>query len=129
MNLQRFNALARRRRGFRLSIVDVVAIAACAIATWFLFPQLGTFVWLLPVTLGHFFLFCNVFRVRRTLELRWAVVFVVNVGFWTVTNNFSWLSILLVQLPVTAAVIIIEIRSPRYHGVFCDRNSADSLDN
>lgn len=111
-------SLSTRRRGFRLSTVDIVAIAVCAAATWLLRDQFGEFVWLMPVTLGHFFLFCNVFRIHRRLELIWTVFFVVNVAAFTVVDKFSWTAILAVQFPITMAVIVLEIRSPRYHGIF-----------
>jgi hypothetical protein len=72
---------------------------------------------LVPVVLLHFFLFCNVFRVRRSYELTWAVVFVVNLLAWQAGGAFSWRNVLLVQTPVTLALIAMEMRGGRYHGV------------
>lgn len=86
-------------------------------ASILLWSVLGTFALLFPIVLAHFFLFCNVFRVRRNLELIWAGVFVVNFAAWAITGSFSWWPVLLVQTPVTIACIVIEMRSPNYHGI------------
>lgn len=104
--------------GFRFSAVDGLFLALCAGATVLLRETLGTFVWIIAAAAGHFFLFCNVFRVRRSYELIWTAVFLVNVTAWTWAERFSWPAVLSVQLPVTVLFIALEIRSPRYHGVF-----------
>ena len=54
--------------------MDGCAIALCAGGVWGLWDLLAEFVWILPCALGHFFLFCNVFRVRRNYELAWTGV-------------------------------------------------------
>lgn len=80
------------------------------------------FAWILICVVGHFFFFCNVFRVRRSYELIWAVAFLVNVAFWMVWQlSLEWLPPLLTQLPITMLVIGMEIRSPQYHGIFAER--------
>jgi hypothetical protein len=107
--------------GFRFSVVDGLFLALCAGATVLLRERLGPFVWIIAAAAGHFFLFCNVFRVRRSYELLWAAVFLANVAAWTWSGRFSWTAVLAVQLPVTALVVALEIRSPRYHGVFSRR--------
>lgn len=104
--------------GFRFSVVDGLFLLLCAGATLLLRERLGTFVWIIAAAAGHFFLFCNVFRVRRSYELVWSAVFLANVTAWTWAGRFSWWGVLGVQLPVTALVIVLEIRSPRYHGIF-----------
>lgn len=114
-------ALAHPRdAGFRLSVIDGIVLAAGGIATVLLHDAIGPMVGLFPMAIGHFFLFCNVFRVRRRYELAWTAVFLVNFTAWTWTA-FSWPGVLAIQLPVTAIVIALEIRSPRYHGVFASR--------
>ena len=107
----------RSAPGFRLSAVDAVVLAAGALGTWLSWGLLGPLAWLLPIVLGHFFLFCNVFRVRRSYELIWAAVFIVNLTAGTFAGAFSWRSVLLAQLPVTLVAIAAEALSPRYHGV------------
>ncbi len=112
-------AFGRRPRGFRFSTADLFAVTVCIVATWLLRSTLDDFVWLLPITLGHFFLFCNVFRIWRKYELIWAAIFVINVAIWTMVGHFSWGRVLLVQSPVTVILIVLQIRSDRYHGIFC----------
>lgn len=106
------------KRGFRFSAVDAAIIVASVAATWLLLPRIGVYAWIPIVGFGHFFLFCNVFRLRRRSELIWAAVFVVNFGAWAATGRFAWSSVLLFQTPVTVAAIVVQIRSPRYCGVF-----------
>jgi hypothetical protein len=118
--------LAGRRRGFRCSPVDLAALALCAAGTIWLREPLGEMVWLAPVTLGHFFLFCNVFRIRRSYELIWAAVFILNVAGWSIGGEYSWGHVLAVQSPLTLLLISLEWRSPRYHGIFCDARRAGS---
>jgi hypothetical protein len=107
-----------RRAGFRFSIVDGLFIAALGIAFAFLRKPLGPAVWVIPFAAGHFFLFCNVFRVRRTYELAWVALFFVNTGAWAAAGHVNWLWILASQAPVTIAAIVLEMRSRAYHGVF-----------
>jgi hypothetical protein len=62
--------------------------------------------WWLPVmVVGHFFLFCNVFKVPRRLELVWAGVLLVVTGFWLWAGRFDGWPVLLTQLPCTLWVI------------------------
>ncbi len=74
--------------------------------------------WILVIVAAHFFLFCNVFRVRRRWEVVWAVVFIVNCVVWLWFGCLDWLRVLSIQLPVTAYLIVAEVRGDRYHGVF-----------
>lgn len=70
------------------------------------------------IAVGHFFLFCNVFRVRRRFEITWASTFIFNIGFWLSFSELGWASVIACQIPVTLCVLLLELRSPRYHGVF-----------
>lgn len=111
-----------RTWGMRFSRMDAVAIFAMAIAAVALWPAVGGLALVGPFALGHFFLFCNVFRVRRRLEIGWAAAFVANCAMWvTFAEGWSWAAVFAVQLPITIAVIASEIRSPRYHGVRANR--------
>jgi hypothetical protein len=96
-------------------------LAACVLATLFFWSRIGEFALLLPIVVGHFFLFCNVFRLVRHLELAWAGVFVVNTAVWQAVGGFSWWGILAVQTPVTVGVIAREMLSARYHGILARR--------
>jgi hypothetical protein len=72
---------------------------------------------MLPLVLGHFFLFCNVFRIRREYEYIWAAVWIVNYGAWLFSGAFTWWGVLAVQSPLTVVLIVLEMRSPEYHGI------------
>ena len=108
----------RRPPGFRFWWTDAVVLgvgAAVAALVWRPAPEA---VWPIPFALLHFFLFCNVFRVRRSYELAWTGVLLLNVGGWALADRLGWAPILLAQTPVTLAVLILEMRSDRYHGIF-----------
>lgn len=62
----------RSAPGFRLSQRDVLVITVCILATVWLWDRVGELSLLMLGVLGHFFLFCNVFRVRTRYELVWA---------------------------------------------------------
>jgi hypothetical protein len=74
-----------------------------------------------PVTLAHFFLFCNVFRIRRSYELVWTGAYLMNLGYWILLRELSWLHVLAWQTPLTVAFMVAEVRSPRYHGILWGR--------
>jgi hypothetical protein len=112
----------RSAAGFRFSVTDGVTLAVAFVATRLLLEPAGPHAWLVPVVVGHFFLFCNVFRVRRSYELVWAAGFAANYVAWNVAGAFSWTPVLGAQTPLTLALIALEIRSPRYHGVFSRRD-------
>jgi hypothetical protein len=108
-------------RGFRFSLADAVVMAAFAGAAFYLWRLGNPLWWMLAITAGHFFLFCNVFRMARRRELIWAVVFILNIGAWAWSVNLTWIRVLLCQLPITAGLVIGEMREPGYHGVFANR--------
>jgi hypothetical protein len=114
----------QRTAGFRFSVIDGIAIALCGLGMWGGWDLLQGFVWILPFALGHFFLFCNIFRVRRNYELAWVAVFFANFAAWYLSGQFTWLGVLGVQAPITLLTIGGEMRSPRYHGIFCQRINA-----
>lgn len=102
--------------GMRLSWADVAVMVVTGLLTVWL-RHAGMDAWWMPaLVLGHFFLFCNVFRVRRSLELAWAAVFVLLTGWRLMHGDARWLPLLAWQAPVTVLVVALEMRSPRYHG-------------
>lgn len=103
--------------GFRFSATDGVVLVACAIATAVAWRVIGSLALLFTIVLVHFFLFCNVFRVRRRYELFWAGTFVVNVLGWSLFGQLEWWRVLMAQTPITLTLIGLEIASERYHGV------------
>ena len=67
--------------------------------------------------LGHFFLFCNVVRMARPLELAWSSVFVALAAATVALDAPGWLVTTCVSLLVTVVVVLLEVRKPSYHGV------------
>ena len=110
-----------RTWGFRFSATDAVVVVATAIAMTVLNQMENSLWWVLGVVVGHFFLFCNVFRIRRSFELVWAVLFLLNMGVWMWRQNLSATLVLASQLPVTAALLAGEMCTHRYHGIFARR--------
>ncbi len=72
-------------------------------------------------TLAHFFLFCNVLRVSRPLELVWAVLFVLLSASTILTSFPPWSYTFSTMLLVTAILTVVQIQRPSYHGVFWRR--------
>ena len=104
--------------GFRFFPGDLFIIAGAGALTWWLWHSGMLLWWIVPFVTGHFFLFCNVFRVRRSYELLWAICFILNVIYWLLQLDAGWNGPLLVQAPVTVTVIAAEMFSLRYHGIF-----------
>ena len=103
--------------GFRFSVRDAAVIVVCALATAWLWERIGSVSLLALVVLAHFFLFCNVFRVRTRYELIWATSFLLNAGAWQLMAELSWQNVLGSQIPITILVIGAELRSLSYHGI------------
>ncbi len=114
-------AIAHRTWGFRFSVMDAVALIVFGAAAGGLYRLGSSLPWLVLIAAGHFFLFCNVFRVVRRRELLWAALYILNVGFWLLLGRLDWFNILACQLPVSAGVIAWEIKAARYHGICADR--------
>jgi hypothetical protein len=82
---------------------------------WSVQPRLAIIV---PFVVGHFFLFCNVVRLRRSCELIWAGVFCACALVWLLAGWMpTWVALGTPGL-VTVCVVLLEISSPRYHGIF-----------
>jgi len=110
-----------RRHGFRFSLSDgLIVVGATVLSVWLRSIAFDLW-WLVPVVLGHFFLFCNVFLVWRRWELVWAAIFVLNVARHVASGSVSCRSVLLWQAPVTIGLIALQMRSPWYHGIFARR--------
>ena len=103
--------------GFRLSALDVVVLVLGFGASVFL----GALFWwvgiLIAFVVGHFFLFCNVFRLSRPPELVWAGVFVTAAGATIVWDVPGWMGTMVISLCMTVLVVALEMRKPSYHGV------------
>jgi hypothetical protein len=106
--------------GFRFSAFDACVILAGILAGAFAWRYFGSIAVLVPLTLGHFLLFCNLFRVGGERSLIWIAALFINVLARIYFGEFSWLSIILTQLPVTALLIIHTVLGRNYHGVGCE---------
>jgi len=98
--------------------MDAVILLVAGALTFWLMRRDHPLTWIVPMAVGHFFLFCNVFLVWRTWELLWAGVFVLNVFYHVTQDDLSWWPACGWQMPVTLLVILLQLRSPWYHGVF-----------
>jgi hypothetical protein len=103
--------------GARLSILDVSVIIIAAIAS----SILGRHIWWWGVGLAfvvlHFFLFCNIVRMARPLELVWAATFTSLAAMTVTISTPTPLATFGLSLLVTPIVVAIEMRKPSYHGI------------
>jgi hypothetical protein len=112
------DSLPARKHGFQMSALDGVVLLLGTILTIWLRNEAFPLWWIVPMALGHFFLFCNIFLVWRRLELVWAAVLVVLISGHLAFGHTDWLSPLMMQMPVTLIVLWLQLRSPWYHGIF-----------
>ena len=111
----------RRCHGFRVSGWDgLILVLGAGLAICLRSVEFPLW-WIVPVVVGHFFLFCNVFLVWRNLELLWAAVFIANVLLHVAMGDVGWWPVCGWQLLVTVAVVLRQMRSPWYHGIFARR--------
>lgn len=110
-----------RTWGFRFSATDLVVVGIFLSSVVVLLLVESVFWWILAIVAVHFFLFCNVFRIARPRELTWAVLFVLNVGVWAWFDHLTWQNVLFCQLPFTFIFLLLEMRSPLYHGILANR--------
>jgi len=122
----------QRPAGFRILASDtivssIVIVVALFIWYWAQGDKNYQTLALMPlVVLGHFFLFCNVFRISRKLELVWGIIFIL-VSFvdqdWLYAGHRHpgamkiLLSIVIMVSPITVAILIWAIFTEDYHGI------------
>ncbi len=102
--------------GFRMSLVDAAVLIFAALVLVFAphdtpIPHVAAFV------VAHFFLFCNVVRLARALELIWAAVIIALAASTIALGTHGWLVTYTTSLALTIVVVAIEMRKPSYHGV------------
>ena len=103
--------------GFRLSSLDVFVLVGGTVGVTVLFTVMWWYSLVVGLVLAHFFLFCNVFRVSRPLELLWASVFVVLAGATILWGLPGWWATAIGAVCVAALVVAMEMSKPSYHGV------------
>ncbi len=112
--------------GFRFSATDALAILVCfGVTAWGLLT-LGQIAWLFPFVLGHFFLFCNVFRVPRKPELLWAAIFISMASICLVLD-LTILHAMWMVLPVSVLVLTYSVRLPTYHGIGSSKRTSATV--
>ena len=107
--------------GFRLDAIDTLVLVAGAAGAIFLAQVEWWMGLIVGFAVGHFFLFCNVFRVAKPLELTWSAIFVVLAGSTIATGQPGWLVTIVTTLVATLAVIAMQLRKPSYHGIAWQR--------
>ncbi len=117
-----------RTWGFRCSLSDVAVLIIAGFLTCWFREDLGLWIWIIPLIVGHFFLFCNVFRISRERELWWAAICLANISGWMFCEEPRWLMILVIQIPVTIAVIIWDMQKSYYHGIFANHINPHLVD-
>ena len=108
--------------GFRLSRLDgLILLAGAALSAGggaFMDAALGAAI---AFVVGHFFLFCNIVRMRRARELVWTGAFIALAAGSELFGAPGWLATFGIMLLLTLTLVAFEMRSPAYHGVFWRR--------
>jgi hypothetical protein len=116
-------SLNQRTWGFRFFPTDAAVLGVLAVAAIVLRQIDNPLWWILIVVVGHFFLFCNIVRIRRSFELLWGGLFIANIAACLWFGKLGSTGVLCVQLPITAGLVFTEFRSARYHGVLARRTN------
>jgi len=103
--------------GFRISVWDAVVLCGGALGAWWLYRIEWWIGVLLAWVVGHFFLFCNVFRISRGPELIWAAVFVLLCASRLLFHVPGWMATFLGSVLVAMLLIALEMVRPCYHGI------------
>lgn len=103
--------------GFRFSVRDALVLVIGAVAASALATVVAWWGFVVAFVVAHFFLFCNVVRMARPLELAWAVVFVALAAATLVLDAPGWPMTTSISLVATAVVVALQMRKPSYHGV------------
>ena len=103
--------------GCRISSFDVGVLIAGAIGALIVGSQSWWAGTVISFVVGHFFLFCNVFRIGRKPELIWAAVFVSLAGTTIITGKPEWMFTFVVSFLFASVLIYLETKKPSYHGI------------
>jgi hypothetical protein len=103
--------------GFRLSAIDVLVLVVGGVASVYAMTVDRWFGIAIAFVVLHFFLFCNVLRMSRPLELIWAGIFAALAIAAISLGLLSWPAVFAISGAVTVIVAVVEVRRPSYHGV------------
>ncbi len=113
------------RPGFRFSAVDVVILIIGAGGSMVAHLAGSPLCFALAFNIGHFFLFCNVFRLPRSLELIWATCFVCLEGSRLAVGSPSLFAVISITTLVTIIVVFVQCRKASYHGLLWSKINPD----
>lgn len=116
---------AEFKPGFRLSKIDSVFLLAALIISTIGYPYSSMISFAILFVTGHFFLFCNVFRLSRLPELIWSVSFVTLSTVTSISNAPSWVVSASICIGLAFVLIALETRKPGYHGIFWEKLNPD----
>lgn len=103
--------------GFRISPGDALVLILGTVGGGWLWKTTWWAGLIVAVVVGHFFFFCNVFRISRAPELAWAVVFT-GLSTGTLLADFpGWATTVITSILLAAILIFRELKRPSYHGV------------
>ena len=103
--------------GFRLSVPDIGIIVTALTAAVFLYAKSPLLSFIILFVVTHFFVFCNLIRMSRLLELIWAGAFLILL---TAAIQFQLLSLktaFSISLLLTCMLVYQELKKPGYHGI------------
>jgi hypothetical protein len=104
--------------GFRIFVQDWIVLLIGIGLFFGLLKKYEIVSLVIAFVTGHFFLFCNVFRISRGLEFIWAGVFIAFSGPTIVDGFPNWSATIIISLGTTIAVVVYEMKKPSYHGIF-----------
>jgi hypothetical protein len=103
--------------GFRLSAIDVIVLVVGGVASTYAMTVDRGFGIAIAFIVLHFFLFCNMLRMSRPLELIWAGIFAALAIATISFDLLPWPAVFAISGAVTVVVAVIQVRRPSYHGV------------
>lgn len=109
------------RAGFRFYPTDGLVLAISGACIWWWWDSLRELSLMITIVVGHLFVFCNVVRIRRWFELVWAGLFCVAILLWIALRLIPGWLVVLSSTALASVLIVIEVRSPRYHGMLSRR--------
>lgn len=109
------------RPGFRIGALDIAILLAGGVLVLGSWSKQPLFSGIVAFSVGHFFLFCNVFRIRRSCELIWAAGFVVLCLINRWIGQPGWPVVFGISTVFSSLLIARSTRLIDYHGILWNR--------
>lgn len=100
-----------------MSASDGAALIAGALVAAFAWPRVPWAGLCAAYVVVQFFLFCNVLRVSRALELAWIAAFLPAAASSGRGGPPGWPVTIGLSLAAAVVAAVVELRKPSYHGV------------